>query len=166
VGNSDAVVRDGAAVPLLTVADAAAAAGGAAEESSRTRAARASALAPRSQSAMSSDKVWRSRPVSRIWDIWKASSSDSFACLAATGSVSITGRSVASGRCWRPGSSVPCGRLAGKCSRNRRGGENPDPIPQISWPVSTGFFNRGVIVKETVRWFEQGTYMSAAFLFV
>lgn len=74
-----------------------AAVGGAAEESSRTRAARASGLAPRSQSAMSSDSVWRSRPVSRIWDIWNASSSDSFACLAAADSASISGGAVASG---------------------------------------------------------------------
>lgn len=68
--------------------------GGAAEESSRTRAARASGLAPRSQSAMSSERVWRSRPVSRIWDIWNASSSDSFACLAeapADSSIPISG---------------------------------------------------------------------------
>jgi hypothetical protein len=94
----DAVAGAGPAAALLTGEGASAAVGGAAEESSRTRAARASGLAPRSQSAMSSDRVWRSRPVSRIWDIWNASSRDSFACLAAAASfsVSISGGTVAS----------------------------------------------------------------------
>jgi hypothetical protein len=97
----DAIAAAGPEAPLLTGEEAAAEVGGAAEESSRTRAANASGLAPRSQSAMSSDRVWRSRPVSRIWDIWKASSRDSFARLAAAASVSvsISGSAVASSLC-------------------------------------------------------------------
>ncbi|CAN7129249.1 unnamed protein product, partial [Brassica rapa subsp. narinosa] len=52
--------------------------------SSLTTAARASGLRPRSQRAMRTDKVCRSRPVSKMFDIRNTSSNDSLAVSAAS----------------------------------------------------------------------------------
>ncbi|CAN6936886.1 unnamed protein product, partial [Brassica oleracea] len=52
--------------------------------SSLTTAARASGLRPRSQRAIRTDKVCRSRPVSKMFDIRSTSSSDSLAVSAAS----------------------------------------------------------------------------------
>ena len=54
---------------------------------SLTTAASASGFNPWSQSAISTESVWRSKPVSRIFDIWKTNSRDSRAVRAASGSM-------------------------------------------------------------------------------
>lgn len=55
--------------------------------SSFTTAASASGLTPRSQRAIRTESVWRSKPVSSILDIWNARSRDSRAVRAASGSM-------------------------------------------------------------------------------
>ena len=60
--------------------------------SSLTTAASDSGLRLRSQRAMRTERVWRSRPVSRMLDMWNAKSSDSLAVRVASGSIDFQGR--------------------------------------------------------------------------
>lgn len=58
-------------------------------ENSFTIAANDSGFAPRSQRAMRTETVWRSSPVSRMFDMRNAKSSESLAVLAASGSIAV-----------------------------------------------------------------------------
>jgi len=58
--------------------------------SSFTTAASASGFKPKSQRAISTERVCRSSPVLRRFDIWNVKSKDSLAVFAASGSITVT----------------------------------------------------------------------------